>query len=86
MDNDPVDDTTIADTGVIALEIFTQIIKDKVAAYPINGRSDTDLRELDDILTMSNEDMVITSKKCSDEISDENVLNFISYYNKLNSN
>lgn len=83
MDNEPVDDTTIPDTAVRALEIFTSIIKSKVGAYSIYGRSETDLRELNDILKMNIKDMVISSKQVSDEISDEDVVEFVSYYNRL---
>ena len=82
-DNDPVHNTAIPDTALTALEIFTSILQGKIEAYTTFGRNETDLRELNDILKMNIKDMVISSKQISDEISDEDVVEFVSYYNRL---
>ncbi|MDF4220895.1 MULTISPECIES: hypothetical protein [Maribacter] len=83
MDNEQVHNNNIPDTAFIALDIFKSIIKGKIEAYTAFGHNQSDLIELNDILKINIKDMVISSKQISDEISDEDVVEFVSYYNRL---
>ena len=54
MDNEQVHNTNIPDTALIALDIFTSVIRGKIEAYTVLGHNQADLRKFNALLRAPN--------------------------------